>query len=82
MKLPIICTPDELFGIKTMNRDSIVDEVRKNRREILEAFGGDFSAMVKDAMIRQWKSGHKVVTRSPKRPFGIPTARVAAAPEG
>ena len=39
-----------------MNRDPIVDEVRKNRREILEAFGGDFSAMVKDAMIRQWKS--------------------------
>jgi uncharacterized protein YuzE len=67
---------------KTMNRDPIVDEVRKNRREILEAFGGDFSAMVKDAMIRQWKSGHKVVTRSPKRPSGIPTARVAEAPEG
>ncbi len=60
-----------------MNRDPIVDEVRKNRREILEAFGGDFSVMAKDAMTRQWKSGHKVVTRSPKRPSGIPTARVA-----
>jgi hypothetical protein len=64
-----------------MNRDPIVDEVRKNRREILEAFGGDFAAMAKDAMNRQWQSGHKVVTRSPKRPAATRTARVAETPE-
>jgi hypothetical protein len=65
----------------TMNRDPIVEEVRKNRREILEAFGGDFTAMAKDAMARQWQSGHKVVTRSPKRPNVTRTARVAETPE-
>jgi hypothetical protein len=65
----------------TMNHDPIVDEVRKNRREILEAFGGDFAAMAKDAMSRQWQSGHKVVTRSPKRPDVTRTARVAETPE-
>ena len=64
-----------------MNLDPIVEEVRKNRREILEAFGGDFTAMAKDAMARQWQSGHKVVTRSPKRPAIAPTARVAETPE-
>jgi hypothetical protein len=51
-----------------MNRDPIVDEIRGIRREILEAFGGDFAAMARDAMARQWRSGHKVVTRSPKKP--------------
>jgi hypothetical protein len=65
----------------TMNHDPIVDEVRKNRREILEVFGGDFAAMVKDAMLRQWQSGHKVVTRAPKRPTGTRTARVAETPD-
>jgi len=65
----------------TMNRDPIVEEVRKNRREILKAFGGDFAAMAKDAMARQWQSGHKVVTRSPKRPGFTRTARVAETPE-
>jgi uncharacterized protein (DUF1330 family) len=67
---------------KTMKHDPIVEEVRKNRREILEAFGGNFAAMAKDAMARQWKSGHKVVTRFPKRRSAISTARVAEAPEG
>ena len=64
-----------------MNRDPIVEEVRKNRREILEAFGGDFTAMAKDAMTRQWHSGHKVVTRSPKRPRVTRTTRVAETPQ-
>ncbi len=43
-----------------MNRDPIVDEVRKNRREILEAFGGNFAAMAKDAMARQWNPAIKL----------------------
>ena len=64
-----------------MNRDLIVEEVRNNRREILEAFGGDFTAMAKDAMARQWKSGHQVVTRAPKRIGTGPTVRVAEVPE-
>ena len=60
-----------------MNLDPIVDEVRKNRREILEAFDGDFTAMAKDVMLKQWQSGHKVVTRAPKKPTATRTARVA-----
>jgi hypothetical protein len=51
-----------------MKRDPIVDEIRRIRREILEAFGGDFAAMARDAMTRQWRSGHKVVSRAPKKP--------------
>jgi hypothetical protein len=51
-----------------MKRDPIVDEIRRIRREILEAFRGDFSAMARDAMTRQWRSGHEVVSRAPKKP--------------
>lgn len=65
-----------------MNRDAIVDEVRKCRREILDSYGGDFEAMAKDAMARQWQSGHQVVTRSAKRPAANRTARIAEASEG
>lgn len=51
-----------------MKRDPIVDEIRQIRRKILEAFGGDFAAMARDAMTRQWRSGYKVVSRAPKKP--------------
>lgn len=47
-----------------MNDDPIVSEVRKNRSAILESYGGDFEKMTRDVMLRQWQSGHKVVSRS------------------
>ncbi len=45
-----------------MTDDPIVSEVRKARREILESYNGDFHLMMKDMIIKQRKSGHKVVT--------------------
>ena len=42
--------------------DSIVEEVRKARREILESFGGDFEKMSRDVMARQEQSGHPRVS--------------------
>ena len=42
--------------------DSIVEEVRKARREILESFGGDFEKMSRDVMARQEKSSHPRVS--------------------
>ncbi|RJP32413.1 MAG: hypothetical protein C4527_06145 [Candidatus Omnitrophota bacterium] len=49
-----------------MKDDPIVTEVRQRRREILESYDWDFEKMSKDVMVRQWQSGHKVVSR-PKR---------------
>ena len=46
-----------------MKTDAIVSEVRKQRQEMLESYGGDFEKMSRDAMKRQWLSGHRVVSR-------------------
>lgn len=50
-----------------MNIDPLVKEVRVHRSAILESFGGDFEKMYRDAMRRQWLSGHKVVSRGPRK---------------
>lgn len=49
--------------------DPIVAEVRQARREILESYGGDFKAMMRDVMKRQYESGREVVKAKPR---GIP----------
>jgi len=46
-----------------MKTDAIVSEVRKQRQAVLESYGGDFEKMSRDAMKRQWQSGHRVVSR-------------------
>ncbi|PJB30230.1 hypothetical protein CO110_01585 [Candidatus Desantisbacteria bacterium CG_4_9_14_3_um_filter_40_11] len=60
-----------------MNDDPIVAEVRKARREILNSYGGDYHAMMRDMMKKQWNSGHKVISiqgkELPNKPFQ-PTA--------
>ena len=45
-----------------MNNDPIVAEVRKARKEILESYNGDWEAMMRDMMKRQWNRGQKVVS--------------------
>ena len=57
-----------------MKIDSIVAEVRHQRQAILKSFDGDFDRMSRDAMFRQWASGHRVVSRGKK------TAQQDAAP--
>ena len=49
-----------------MNIDPIIEEVRKQRTAILESYDWDFEKMTRDAMKRQWKSGHKVIKRVDK----------------
>lgn len=49
-----------------MTNDPIVDEVRRIRRNILERHNNDFAAMSRDAMKRQWESGHRVVNLGKK----------------
>ncbi|MBT3288953.1 MAG: hypothetical protein HN904_09135 [Victivallales bacterium] len=49
-----------------MSSDPVVSEVRAQRASILESYDWDFERMSRDAMHRQWESGHKVVSR-PKR---------------
>jgi len=44
-----------------MNRDSIVEEVRKHREARAAKFGFNIRAMVEDARKRQAKSGHPIV---------------------
>ncbi len=41
--------------------DPIVEEVTRVRRNILKKYNDDFAAMSRDAMKRQWESGHRVV---------------------
>jgi hypothetical protein len=57
-----------------MKTDSIVAEVRHQRQSILLSYDGDFDRMSRDAMLRQWSSGHRVVSRGKK------TAQQDAAP--
>ena len=51
-----------------MKTDSIVAEVRHQRQSILMSYDGDFDRMSRDAMLRQWSSGHRVVSREIKPP--------------
>ncbi len=51
-----------------MKDDSIVAEVRKNRRAILESYDWDFEKMSRDVMKRQWQSGHRVVSPKKREP--------------
>jgi len=50
-----------------MSDDPIVDEVRQARKCILEKYDNDFVKMSKHAMERQWVSGHRVVSPTPRK---------------
>jgi hypothetical protein len=65
-----------------MHKDSIVTEVRRQRRAILESYNWDFEAMSRDVVKRQWTSGHKVVNCGKKniRPNVAPNAYVLRGP--
>ncbi len=45
-----------------MAKDPIIDEIRKNRKEIAEQFGYDLRAIVADARKRQKAGGKGVVS--------------------
>jgi hypothetical protein len=45
-----------------MAKDPIIDEIRRNRREIAQKFGYDLRAIIADAQKRQKKHGRKVVS--------------------
>ena len=51
-----------------MTDDPIVSEVRRGRREILEAYGWDYRRMLQDAMGRQKQSDRRVVRLGKKKP--------------
>ena len=63
-------------GMK-MKADSIVTEVRRIRRNILESYGRYFDIVSCDVMKRQFESGHKVVTLSGKKIVEAAKPRVA-----
>lgn len=52
--------------------DPIVAEVRQARKEILDSYGGDFEAMMRDVMKRQYESGREIVKAKPR---SVPTSR-------
>ena len=47
-----------------MSRDPLVDEVRRQRAEILKSYDWDVERMSRDVMQRQWQSGWRVVSRN------------------
>lgn len=47
-------------------RHPIIDEVRRARKEILDSYGGDVNAMMRDMMKRQFERGREVVSYVPK----------------
>lgn len=49
-----------------MTNDPIIAEVRQARKEILESYNGDYKAMLRDMMKKQWESGHAVVNLKKK----------------
>ena len=46
-----------MMSLKTVNRDSILDEIHRTRQQIAEKFGGDVVAILEDARKRQAASG-------------------------
>lgn len=50
-----------------MNNE-IIKEVRRNRTEMLESFGGDVEKMMRSMMKRQAGRGHRVVSLGKKQP--------------
>lgn len=51
-----------------MNKDPIVEEVRRVRQTNAARFNYDIEAIVRDLRRRERKQGHKVVSMPPKRP--------------
>jgi len=45
-----------------MSKDPIIDEIRRNRKEIAEQFNYDLRAIIEDARKRQKGRGKKVVS--------------------
>ena len=46
----------------------IVNEVRRVREEMLDSYGGDLNAMIRDLMKKQFERGREVVRLAPRRP--------------
>ena len=61
-----------------MSRDPLVDEVRRQRAEILKSYDWDFERMSRDVMKRQWQNGHRVVSRA-QEPLRQATGKEASA---
>lgn len=58
-------------------KNEIIDEVRRNRKAILDASGGDVRKMMLSLMARQKKRGRKVVTLgNPKPEEGVLGTRI------
>ncbi len=49
-----------------MTSHPIINEVRRARKEILDSYGGDVQAMMRDSMKRQFERGREVVSFIPK----------------
>jgi len=58
-----------------MHDDPIVEEVRAIRERQAARFDFNVRAIVEDAMKRQHESGHKVVSRPPRRPTVVTQKR-------
>ena len=50
-----------------MERDPIIEEVRRLREEYVASFNYNLDAIARDLKEHEGKSGHKVVSLSPKR---------------
>lgn len=52
----------------------IINEVRRVREEILESYGGDIEAMMRDMMKKQYESGREVVPPPERKTPPVTTA--------
>jgi len=51
-----------------MWKDPVVEEIHRIRDEQAKKFNYDLHAICEDARAKQMSAGHKVVSRSPKKP--------------
>lgn len=58
-----------------MRKDPIVEEVHRARRQLAERFDHDLDAICADARQRERQGDRQVVSRRPKRPNRLATAR-------
>jgi hypothetical protein len=59
-----------------MTDNPIIEEVRQARQALLDRFGGDMHALVKE-LRREQAEGGRVVVRLPPRPVERPKAKTA-----
>ena len=60
---------------KTIDRDTIIDEIHQTRQRIADKFDGDIAAILEDARKRQAASGRAIWQRTSSQTAPLPAVQ-------